>query len=414
MMKRMNVLTIIAALILVPCSLFAFDLDKLRINGFVSQGYMESNDNNFLDPDSQDGTFEINEIGLTFNAPVTDKLRVGAQLLSRDLGPEGNNDLILDWAFGDYRATDWFGVRAGKIKLPVGLYNEIRDSDFLRPMAFLPQSIYDEMQRSFMTAGYGGSVYGNVPAGAAGDFDYQIFYGELSIDEDTFLVSEGLNVDGLNRTLSNMTGGAAGVDSLEYESDRTYALSLIYNTPLEGLRLGMSYLKSEGKFDVTLDNPLAALDPQLAALNSLDFDITASYNPMYVLSAEYAHPLFTISTEYFERDNEVAAKGLGEQFIPDTSIGWYVMGTVQVPQVEGLSVSALYDVFYLDKEQMNENNVGRFRKDLGLGVRYDISPNWLIKAEYHAVEGAALNMDLVNDGEERDWSYFIVKTTFNF
>ncbi len=213
-MKRFSTLSMMLVLVLLPCSLFAFDLGKLQINGFVSQGYMESSNNNFLDPGSQDGTFEINEIGLTFNAPITDKLRIGAQLLSRDLGPDGNNDLSLDWAFGDYRVTDWFGVRAGKLKLPVGLYNETRDSDFLRAMAFLPQSVYDEMQRGFMTAGYGGAVYGNVPAGGIGDFDYQVFYGQIQVDEDTFLVHEGLNVSGLNAQLRRDTGGAAGVDSM--------------------------------------------------------------------------------------------------------------------------------------------------------------------------------------------------------
>ena len=140
---------------MLPCSLFALELGKLQINGFVSQGYMESSGNNFLDSDSEDGTFEINEVGLTFNATVTDKLRIGAQILSRDLGEDGNNDIELDWAFGDYRVTDRFGVRAGKLKLPIGLYNETRDSDFLRPMAFLPQSVYDEMQRGFLSAGYG-------------------------------------------------------------------------------------------------------------------------------------------------------------------------------------------------------------------------------------------------------------------
>jgi len=158
-----------------PCSSFAFEMGKLQINGFVSQGYMESNNNSFLDPTSQEGTFQISEIGLTFNIPVSEKLRIGAQLLSSDLGQDGNNEVTLDWAYGDYRMTDWLGLRAGKIKLPVGMYNETRDSDFLRTMAFLPQSVYDEMQRSFMVAGLGVGTYGNVPAGKFGDFDYQFF-----------------------------------------------------------------------------------------------------------------------------------------------------------------------------------------------------------------------------------------------
>ena len=50
-----------------------------------------------------------------------------------------------------------------------------------------------------------------------------------------------------------------------------------------------------------------------------------------------------------------------------------------------------------------------------IGARYDINQNWLLKAEWHTIYGAALNMDLVNsDGLDDDWSYFIVKTSFNF
>lgn len=419
-MKRTSILSIMVALLLLPGSVFAIELGKLQINGFISQGYMQSENNNFLDPNSMDGTFEINEIGLTFNAPLTDKLRMGAQFLSRDLGPEGNNDVTLDWAFGDYRFKDWFGVRAGKLKLPVGLYNETRDSDFLRPMAFLPQSIYDEMQRSFLTAGYGGAIYGNVQAGAAGDFDYQLFYGQIQVDEDNFLVKTGLKEEGIGYVIRSMSSGMADVGKFDYQADRTFAASLIYNAPLDGLRLGFSYLQSEGEFNTTINNPFAFMNEDLALLNGLNYDVTANYDPMYVISAEYAQPLFTISAEYMERKNDIVAKGLSPiigssaNFLPDTSMGWYVMGTVQVPQVEGLSVSALYDVFYLDKGEQNEDNVNHYRKDLGVGVRYDITPNWLVKAEYHAVKGAALNMDIVNDSQDDNWSYFILKTSFNF
>ncbi|MDX9709667.1 MAG: hypothetical protein RBT64_08935 [Trichloromonas sp.] len=85
--------------------------------------------------ESKDGSFQINEFGLTLNGELSDNLRVGLQLLSRDLGAEGNNKINIDWGMADYRWRDWLGVRLGKVKLPIGLYNRGRDSDFLRPMA---------------------------------------------------------------------------------------------------------------------------------------------------------------------------------------------------------------------------------------------------------------------------------------
>ena len=75
--------------------------------------------------------------------------------------------------------ADGFGVRAGKIKLPIGFYNEGRDTDVLRPMVFLPQSLYDEMRRDILNAVVGAGIYGYLPAGAAGSIQYQIVYGAL-------------------------------------------------------------------------------------------------------------------------------------------------------------------------------------------------------------------------------------------
>lgn len=421
-MKKLFMLGILLALCALPSSLLAIELSKLQINGFVSQGYLKSNGNNYFSTDSQDGTFQMNEIGLTFNMPVSNKLRVGTQFLSRDLGPSGNNAVVLDWAFGDYRFSDWFGVRAGKLKLPIGLYNETRDSDFLRPMAFLPQSIYEEMLRGFMSSGFGGSVYGNISAGNAGDFDYQLFYGQTHISDDDFLVETGLKDMGMNTLVSLISSGLAGVDKVHYEPDSAFAASLIYTTPLEGLRLGASYFKSKGKFTTTLDDSLAVISPEaFAALNTLDFDVTANISPLLVFSLEYAHPLFTISSEYMEREQNMGPLGLaniiGENahFWPGTSMGWYVMATAQIPQIPGLSVSALYDEYYTDKDDKSETNPGDYHKTIGIGTRYDITPNWLVKLEWHAVEGAGGFSEMLNNGPlDDDWSYVTVKTSYNF
>ena len=63
----------------------------------MSQGYFKSNDNNFLGK-SKEGSFEYNEVGLSFALPISDELRFGMQLFSRDIGEYGNNDFNVDWA----------------------------------------------------------------------------------------------------------------------------------------------------------------------------------------------------------------------------------------------------------------------------------------------------------------------------
>jgi hypothetical protein len=118
----------------------------VAIHGFVSQGYMKSSDNNFQ-TDTDNGSFEFNEMGLNFVYDTGENVKVGAQLFARDLGEIGNDTVGVSWAFGDYKWRDWLGVRAGIMKLSTGLYSETRDVDSLRTSILLPQSVYNEWFR---------------------------------------------------------------------------------------------------------------------------------------------------------------------------------------------------------------------------------------------------------------------------
>ena len=112
---------------------------------------MDTNYNNWLGS-TEDGSYEFNEMGINFSTELTDDLHVGVQFFSRDLGTIGNDDIKVDWAFADYHWKDWLGVRVGKIRIPYGLYNEIRDIDILRLSIILPQSVYSEIARDSQTA----------------------------------------------------------------------------------------------------------------------------------------------------------------------------------------------------------------------------------------------------------------------
>ncbi len=418
-MIRTSILGFMVAFSLFPCGLSAFETGKLQIHGFISQGYINSDENSFLDPASEEGSFQINEVGLTFSIPVDEKLRIGMQLLSYDLGEEGNNQVTLDWAYADYRAYDWLGFRVGMIKQPLGMYNETRDSDFLRPMAFLPQSVYDEMQRGYQVSALGLGTYGNVGLGALGDLDYQLFYGQQQIANDGVLVNTGIK-EGMDQLVGGVAlafGAPAGVTDVKYQSDYAIIGSITYNSSLDGLRLAASHKEAYGDFLVDVDDPFGVYN---GLVN--DFDIVANVPSNLILSAEYQFSLVNVQAEYVRRENEILAPGLapltpfiGNQvdFLTSTSEGMYVMATLQVPQVSGLSLSVLFDEFYLDEDDHKDSS--KYRKDFGLGARLDINENWLIKAEWHDIEGTGMNLRMVNDGPmEEDWSYFIVKTSFNF
>src|SRR5262249_42705161 len=151
---------------------------ELQAHGFVSQGYILTTDNNYL-AKSTHGSFEFAEVGLNFTATLTEKLRAGVQLFARDLGPVGNYSAKADWFYLDYRFADWLGVRAGRTKIPFGLYNDISDIDAARVPILLPQSVYPIQNRDYLLAQTGVELYGRLPTGSAGTLDYRLYGGTI-------------------------------------------------------------------------------------------------------------------------------------------------------------------------------------------------------------------------------------------
>jgi len=379
----------------------AYDFGEyLSINGFLSQGYIKSSGNNFLG-DSLDGSFQLNEFGLTVNSVVNDNLRLGFQLLSRDVGKEGNNDVVLDWAVADYHWQDWLGLRLGKVKLPIGLYNQGRDTDFIRPMVFLPQSIYDENKRSQYVAATGGSVYGNISFGSSGDLDYQAYYGQVDFRTDSGQ-SRGMELL-VNSFASKRNLGA--VSDFQVENRYVYGGSLVYAPPINGLRLGVSYFTGKTDFDFKVGGVAGK-----ALGNNKDF---------IVLSAEYSRLNWKLAAEYSEFTG--VRKVLGTEVPGGRSQGAYIQLCYHL--FEPIELSALYDVFYADKDDHDGSNFVAqkqpdylgWRKDFGVGIRWDISSQWLVRAEYHWVDGASLQTQIFNpEGVKKNWEYLVLKTSFNF
>jgi hypothetical protein len=135
----------------------------IQVHGFASQGYVHTNVNNWLTmTTNDDGSTGFTDFGLNVSTELTDKFRVGAQGYDRNLGQLGQYHPSLDWAFGDYRFKSWFGVRGGKVKTTLGLYNDTQDLDFLRVFALLPQSVYPTDIRDATIAHTGGDIYGDV------------------------------------------------------------------------------------------------------------------------------------------------------------------------------------------------------------------------------------------------------------
>ncbi|MDY6839807.1 MAG: porin [Thermodesulfobacteriota bacterium] len=382
-------------------------LDSVDIHGFISQGYLQSDDNNYLANDTEDGTFQFNEFGINFATQLTDELRLGLQLFARDLGDLGNDEIELDWAFADYRWRDWAGLRVGKIKMPVGLYNEFRDIDALRTSILLPQSVYADSLRDVYIALEGVGIYGHIPCDSMGRLSYQVQWGTSNIDDE----------GGAAKNVERMAMGA--IEAKSFDVSDGYVGSLQWHTPLQGLRIGGSLVTVDFKVDAAMT---AALGP-IPRGTLLTFD--AEDLTIYALSAEYAVGDLLVAVEYSRVDIDIEAPDILAGIIPielsKESEGYYASASYRF--TDWFKLGAYYSIYYADVDDRDGDDLEQlglpdhraWLKDLALSTRFDINDYWIFKLEGHLMDGTAtVSMpENPNDAEE-DWFLFAAKLTFTF
>jgi hypothetical protein len=258
-------------------------LDRaVQVHGFFSQGFVKTDENNWLTMNTRQGSGAMTEMGLNISSQLTDRFRVGAQVYDRNLGHLGQWHPSFDWAVADYRFTNWFGVRAGKVKTTLGLYNDSRDLDFLHVFAVLPQSVYSTDLRDTTIAHAGGDIYSGYP--------YLVFRW------DTYLSSMG---------------------GLQYGAD------LRWNTPLPGLLVGASRMNEDISAKGRCISPF---DPGSGYAPYFEYSKADWTNQFYI---QYTQKRFTVESEYRShlRDQII----LNNTSVDITDVGgWYIAGTYRL------------------------------------------------------------------------------------
>ncbi len=351
----------------------------LDVHGFVSQGFIFTTENDFL-AESSEGSFEMSEVGINFTMPLTDRLRTGVQLFARDLGRIGNYNAKVDWFYLDYRWHDWLGIRAGRVKLPFGLYNEFSDIDAARAPVLLPQSVYPTQNRDFLLAQTGAELYGYVRLGAAGALDYRLYGGTIFVEAESAPGSPAV----IARTNIPYAAGAR----------------LLWETPLEGLRLGASVLAGTLEVDVLVGQELVLLEaPTVQWLASVEL-----VHDELLLAAEYGRWFSEVessNTEIFPED-----EGASDRMY---AMAAYRLNAIVLPSV-------YYAVYFPDVDDRSGRD--RQQHDLAATLRLDLNDHWLLKLEGHYMRGTA-GLDAALNGKpltmlEESWVLFLAKTTVYF
>jgi hypothetical protein len=334
---------LVAVLGIFPAAIDA-QVDNLTVHGYLSQGYASATDIPLYGI-STDGTTDYRSMALQFRYAISSSNALVFQFSHRRLGSsmiQGTEpDVGLDWGFVQ---TRWEGtsIRVGKVPMPRGLFNEVRDVGTLFPFFRASKAFYSEgvetvdgvsASRSFDVGENGFSV------------DASAFYGEFSVKVE-IATPTGLVVT--NSRLYDAIGAHAQV-----------------NTPVPGLRLSGDYLHSRYSSGGTF--------------------------ALWTTSADMSQDRFFVRGEY---EDVITKDDTGAS---DTGyIAYYAQGGFAITpelwvngQYEFNSLKA-YGILPsppLPSPDFEFDNI----EDWAFGLSYKFSPLLVLKGEYHVFEGYQLD-----------------------
>jgi hypothetical protein len=348
----------------------------IQIHGFATQGFGYTDGNNYLTMKTSNGSFAMTDAGLNVSTRLTDRFRVGAQVYVRNFGNLGDWHPQLDWAFADYKFKDWFGIRGGKVKTVLGLYNDTQDMDFLHTFALLPQSVYPTDLRESTIAHTGGDIYGEIPIRHLGSLSYTAYAGQR---KDSLHGGYPYMLAPVGLYLQDYGGLAVGAD-------------VKWNTPLHGLLVGASHIAQDitGSGEWVFDGALMGGPPGEMRVPYEEHSIRDWTNQFY---GQYTRGNLRIDSEYrrYWRDQQIFS---GAWSVSTDTRGWYLAGAYRLNK--RLELGAYYSRYVISwvqgmvgfaPESPDQDSPDRHIYDKVVAARFDLTRHWNLKVEGHFMDG---------------------------
>lgn len=314
--------------------------DRVHINAHLTQAWGITDGVPFLGLDDN-GTFDYRTGALLMRFDVTEKSSLVLQLAHERIGknPSAQNkdDIEVDWLFYQGRWDSGTRVRVGRLPIPYGIYNELRDVgtilEFYRP----PVSIY--LESAFASETLDG------------------FEVSQSFGSDRWPVDVDVYVGAWDRTETVATEVAEG------RAEEAFGTQIWVGTPVTGLRFGLAHQR------FTMEDGLV---PRLR-LDDTKFEYT-------LLSVEGDFDRFKVRAEYQESETEFVFASESVQR------SYYGLASFRVGDRVSLSLQREFSDIEFNKGPFPIPPTDPYLDEWAVSVVYKFSPQALIRAEYHEAE----------------------------
>jgi hypothetical protein len=308
---------------------------RISIHGFLTQAYAASDGKQIIGI-TEDGTADYRSSALQIRADITEQDAFVVQLSHERLGNspirEFREDVELDWIFYERRFGN-SAVKVGRVQIPFGIYNEVRDVGtvlpFFRPsLDFYGEGTFNSETVDGIVLSHKFQPWGNWALD--GDVHYGNF--QFIISDTEFFLNDVRN---------------------------SHGIELWLQTPLPGLRIGAGGIRYDVKDLRRASNPYVTWSVYHVSL--------AGKFGRFAANAEYSfwdEGPWTWETAYLH-----LGYGLTDK----------------------ITVNGMIDTANLTVEGYF---AGDFDDDKVLGVNYAFRPDLVLKAEHHWNKGYYLENPL--------------------
>jgi hypothetical protein len=336
-------------------------------SAFVSQTAIYSSDYNLLSQSDDEVSLDLWEAGALFSATMAHDVSFSAQLLGRKVSEYSDEDIRLDYAFVSYPfysdSQHTLGVRLGRIRSSYGFYNETRDIPHTRTGIIMPQAVYFDKTRNSFFSSDGIEFYGFRDFGEFGDqrLGFQLFISKPLEDKEE-------------------AQEAASLKARNLEGDKSLLAKISYGSEIEGFRVAFTYYRPEYDVAVTYPvttSPLVELEENNASFYSENMVTSLEYNSLnWSVTAEYLRHKFFTKIPVLESLSFESEKAFYEET-------YYLQGLRRIS--EQWEAYVRYDATKL----RGSNNYWTDFNDINAGVSFRPDKHWLIRTEFHYIQGRA-------------------------